>query len=305
MNAQEIVQIICEVANVLANGVCPIVAPPAVAGPNGPKFGRKVSVATGNGPSLKLKDFLKADAAPAPPAHGDYIKSASAPVYAASENILGNDQYGDCTCAGMMHILNILRANNQAAGAWKEAAREDALALYSRVTTPPFIQLPIGSLNDNGADLQTVLSVVQKNGAYSDGTGKITAYASVDATNKEEVKQALYLFGNLYMGVGLPDAWVNPMPQKSGFTWGVNGSADPNNGHCVIAYGYNDEGVFIDTWGEFGTVTWEALAAYFSAAAGGELYTILGPDWINQATQKSPTGLDAAQLAQYISTIFN
>lgn len=306
MNAQEIIHWICMAANILSKDVCPIVdQPPAgkiITNESGHQFklGRRRPLA--HGPRLKFGDFLKADAQPAPPQFGDYIKSGSAPIYAASEDILGNDRYGDCTCAGAGHILNILRANSEAAGAWREATRNDALAFYSRVTNPPFI--PVLGLNDNGADEQTVLNVWQKSGFYSDGTGKIEAWASVDGTKPEEVRQAMWLFGNLYFGVELPDAWINPMPSKSGFTWDVAGDPDQNNGHCYIGYGYNDKGVFIDTWGEFGTMTWEAIAKY-CASGVGELYTVLAPDWINQVTQKSPSGFDSAQLESYIKTLFS
>ena len=263
-------------------------------------MGRRAPLA--RGPMLKLGHFLSADLLPAPPVVGDEIKSGTAPIWSAEENVLGNDQYGDCTCAGMLHIMNQLRANNQAANAWRVATREDALALYSRVTSPPFVPGPV-PLNDNGADLPTVLNVVQQHGAYSDGTGKISGYVAIDASKPEEIKQALYLFGNLYMGLGLPDAYVNPFPSGNGFVWDVNGSSNPNQGHCIVSFGYNENEARIDTWGLLGGMTFAALAAYLTANAGGEMYAILAPDWISQATQKAPNGFNAAQLEQYLKDL--
>lgn len=263
------------------------------------KMGRKRPLA--RGPRLKFGRLLASGLVPAPPTLNDYVRGASAPIYASMEDILGNDQYGDCTCAGAGHILDVLRANSAAASLWRPATRLDALAFYSRVTDPPFD--PVTGANDSGADEQTVLNVWKQNGFFADGTGKIAAYAAVDPTDIEEIKQAIWLNGNVYFGVGLPDAWVSPMPSKSGFVWDVDGDSDPNNGHCFIGYGYNDQGVFIDTWGTYGTVTWAAVAAYCAAAVGGDLFTVFGPDWINTITQKSPSGFNATVLEQYIQEL--
>ena len=81
------------------------------------------------------------------------------------------------------------------------------------------------------------------------------------------------------LGVELPAAWVaKSEPSEKRLTvWDVAGDPDPvENGrkHCIVAYGYNAQGVLIDTWGMFGTITWAALAKYCSGESG-ELYTIV------------------------------
>lgn len=40
----------------------------------------------------------------------------------------------------------------------------------------------------------------------------------------------------------------------------------------------------------------EAFAYYHAKENGGELWAPLSPDWINQATQKAPSGFDWTQL---------
>ena len=65
------------------------------------------------------------------------------------------------------------------------------------------------------------------------------------------------LFGNLYSASDSP-SWVNPFPSGDGFTWDAD-APDPNNGHCFVGVGYNDEGVQIDR-GVIGTITWKAIA---------------------------------------------
>jgi hypothetical protein len=189
------------------------------------------------------------------------------PIYKAEEDIDGNDAVGDCTGAAMMHIGAILQALK--GGMWRLPTATDALQLYSKTTNPPFnIQT---RANDNGADLGTVMRYVEKFGAYPDGSFKITPPVAVDATNPAQVKAALDKHRILYMGAALADAWIPTTPQVAK-VWDVAGDPDPNDGHCTAAYDYNDQGVQINTWAQFVTVTWAALAKYWGAQAQGELY---------------------------------
>ena len=86
----------------------------------------------------------------------------------------------------------------------------------------------------------------------------IAGRRTVDATNIEECQTALWLFENLYFGLELPDAWINPMPSASGFVWDAAGAPDPDNGQCVVGVGYTAAGITIDTWGMTGLMTNEA-----------------------------------------------
>ena len=260
------------------------------------KLGRNKPLARGM--RLRFGDFLLASAPPPPPATENYLRSGSGGVYAAMEDVLANDAHSCCTCSGAGHILDILRANS--AKPWRHATAADVLAFYARVTNPPFN--PETGENDNGADEQTVLNV-WKGGFFQDGSGKIEAWATLNASSPLEIKQALWLFGNVYFGVPMPDAWVSPMPSASGFVWGPAGAPDDSNGHAFIGYGYNASGVFIDTWGLFGTVTWEAIAKY-CAAGVGELHVVLGEEWADAAATKAPGGVNVSQLRAYIATLF-
>jgi hypothetical protein len=189
------------------------------------------------------------------------------PIYRAEEDILGNDAVGNCADAAMFHIAAILQALK--GGVWRLPTATDALQLYSKTTTPPFnIQT---HANDNGSDLGQVMAYVEKYGAYRDGSFKITSPVAVDATNPASVKAALDKHRCLYMGACLADTWIPKGPLVAR-VWDVAGDPDQEDGHCTAAYGYNDQGVQIMTWGQFVTVTWAALAVYWGASAGGELY---------------------------------
>ena len=179
------------------------------------------------------------------------------PIYAAVENMLGNEKWGNCTCCAALKIQAIFDC---AAGReWRMPTLADALWLYSQVTVPPF-NSETGA-NDNGAELQTVLNFWQSHGLYADDHGKIKAAYAIDGKNKAQVIDALETNGVLYAACDLPKAWENI--QGTGFTWPMDGAPDPDAGHCTYIYGHNETGVFDGTWGMEGTILGDALAYYF------------------------------------------
>jgi hypothetical protein len=247
------------------------------------KMGRKQSIAPQ--PHLRLSNYLMRTVPPPPPARSDYAH----PAIPGLQNILGNDQYGDCVFAGAMHIEDIFRGNT---GSTQFATEQQALWLYSRVTGFN----PNDPNSDAGGDLQTNLNWWRSHGLFADGSAKCAGWMAVNLEDEVEVKTALWLFGNLYLGFMLPDGWVNPMPAHNSFTWDVAGDPIIENGHCIAAYGYNAQGIFVNTWGMFGTITWAALKKYGSQPNGGEGYTVLSYDWVNKTTSLAPSGFSFAQL---------
>jgi hypothetical protein len=255
------------------------------------RFGRKRPVA--RGPRLSLKNYLMRGL-PAAPASCDYTK----PATKALAEVYDNDTLGDCVIAGMAHVVGVLTGN---AGTKPFLYNnKEIIGLYSAIGG----YVPGNPSTDNGCDMQTALNYWENNGAWppdvaakNGDTHQIAGWVAVDGANPEEVRTALWLFENLYFGMELPDAWINPQPPSaSGFTWDVAGAPDPNNGHCVAGVGYNANGVTIDTWGMTGLLTNAAIAQYTAASANGELYTVVGMDAIDQATQKAPNGFDWSQL---------
>jgi len=177
-------------------------------------------------------------------------------------------------------------------------SNKEIIGLYSAIGG----YVPGDPATDQGCDEQTALNYWENNGALpphttsKTGAHKIAGWMTVDATNVEECQTAMWLFENLYFGLELPDAWINPAPSASGFTWDVAGASDPNNGHCVVGVGYNANGIVIDTWGMTGLMTTAAVAMYPTPANNGELYTVVSQDAISTATQKAPSGFDWSQL---------
>jgi hypothetical protein len=212
-------------------------------------------------------------------------------------NILANNEYGCCTCSGMGHLVDDMRGESGNPG-YVAVQTGQVLWAYSQVTDPAF-NIATGA-NDNGADMGTVLNWWRDHGFFQDGTSKIVGYASVDPTNVTEVKQGAWL-GRLYLGVCLPDAWPNS-PMVNGTVWDVAGPPNPDSGHCVVVIGYNSKGLLVDSWGVIFLITWAAVAKYFVASAGGEMFVLFSEDSINKASSKAPNGFDADQLTAYLKS---
>jgi hypothetical protein len=240
---------------------------------------------------LSLGNYLLASL-PKPPSEVTY--AAAAADWLA--RILGNDTLGDCTAAGAFHTGGLLLANAGASPV--PFTEEQVIAFYSATTG----YVPGDPATDQGGDEVTVLNYWKDNG-LTPGQHKIAGYMAVDPGNKIEQMQAMWLFENLYFGVELPDAWVNPMPGQSGFVWDIAGEANPDYGHCFVGVGYNAQGVQIDSWGMIGTITWAAIDKYCRPGPQGELYTVLGPDALSKASGKAPNGFDLTQLSADLQAI--
>lgn len=248
------------------------------------RFGRRRPVS--RRPILSLKNYLLAPALPMPPASTNYAAAAAAPISLMYEN----DTLGDCVIAGVQHVEGVMTAN------------EPAVPLtYTNAQTTTFYSAACGYVpgnpnTDQGCDIQTVLAYWQNNGAPSGSSHKPAGFLAVDPTNQTEVKLAIWLFQNVIPGIELPDAWINPFPSASGFTWDVAGAPDPNNGHCPPGIDYNAQGIIVSTWGMTGIMTWAAVAQYCAVASGGELYCVVSQDSLNAATGLAPSGVNWAQM---------
>ena len=245
-------------------------------------LGRRRPVA--RGPRFRLANYLL-QTIPPPPSSADYSTKASA----ALSQVYLNDQLGDCVIAAIAHLLGIFSANAQEPPIVLTDA--EIIALYGQIGGYD----PNNPATDQGCDEVTALNWWQEYGAPT-GKNQIAGWMQVDGTNPVEVRTALWLFENLFFGVDLPDAWVQPAPQESGFTWDIAGGSDPNNGHAFVGVAYDAKGILIDTWGMEGTITDAAIARYTAQAEGGALYTVLSSESIISAALKAPNGFGWASL---------
>jgi hypothetical protein len=225
--------------------------------------------------TLRFARYLR-PALPAPPQTVDYGGAVAAwPMYY-------NDQYGDCTCAAAGHMIQ-----NWTASAATEVTvpEQSVLTFYEHfVGDPP--------PPDAGCDMLSVLRYWRRAGL--DGH-TVLAYTGLDLQDQVQAQTAVWLFGSLYIGVELPDfavqgdmltvPWVVPPGGPVG-----DAAPDPDNGHCIPAVAYDAENLYVVTWGELKSMSWEFYAAYADEAFG-----VISQDFI-EANGLDPAGFDLTAL---------
>lgn len=239
-------------------------------------------------PHLKLSAVLRERLAE-PPASVDWQDDRITwPMYA-------NDQIGDCTCAAVGHMVNQLTFYGS--GTEQEPSEDHVIAMYSAITG----YRPGHPSTDTGAYCQDVLAYWRKTGL--DGHA-IVAYAALDPSNLEEVKQAIAVFGTVYIGFNVTDAAEDAF--DAGEVWDVKKGARNLGGHCVPmgAYDSAKKELYGVTWAaEFGMTeaywqkyvdeVWVVLdadgltkaAAYF---AGAPSFYDLGQQFAELTGEKNP-----------------
>src|SRR5215467_97058 len=233
--------------------------------------------------TLQFGAYLTKALAP-PPATVDYTKPVSA------WPMMGNDTYGDCTCAAAGHMIEEWTANTGT-----EKILADAAILHA------YNHFAHGN-PDAGADMLSVLKYWRKTGIGGD---KIAAFAQLEPQNDVQAKDSVSIFGTLYIGLALPNFAVPPDTDFLTIPWlvppgGTVGDAAPNqdNGHCVPAVGYDERSLYIVTWGAVKSMSWQFYDAY-----ADEAFAVLSPDWINQKVGTSPSGFDMAALTEDLTVV--
>jgi hypothetical protein len=197
--------------------------------------------------------------------------------------MMGNDTYGDCTCAALGHAIQIWTGTE---GPPATLTTAQILDLYWKTGT-----------EDDGRVMFEVLKYAQHHGLAGHDFG---AYVSVGLRrySHRDVRAAIDLFGGCYLGVMLPETaqtqaiWnlvgdpSKPGPAEAG-SWG---------GHAIWLADYDHEGPTCITWGHPLKMTWKFLDAY-----ADEGYAVIGPDWLKGG--KTIEGFDLAALTSYLNVI--
>lgn len=174
--------------------------------------------------------------------------------------MLGNDEWGDCTCAGDGHVI----CQQTALGIKKEAkvTTAEALAAYTAISGfDPNAGPPGDNPTDNGATVESALDYLRTHGMAG---VKIAAYGSLPPVNHTEVKQAVWEFGCLSIGLLVPESAMSQF--NAGEPWTVVKDSPIEGGHCVIVVGYDSNWVYVVTWGAVQKMSWGFWATYVEEA---------------------------------------
>jgi len=185
-----------------------------------------------------------------------------------------NDTLGDCTCAAVGHMIQTWTAN---AGTQVILPDADIETLYEKSCG----YVPGDPSTDQGGVEVAVLRYWRDSGIFPGHT--LAGWCNVSAGNHTQMKQALQLFGAIYIGVDLP------LTAQSQSEWSVvstTGDGAPGSwgGHAVPIVGYDADTVTVITWGQLLKATWGFLDAYCDEAHGP-----LSANWIEK-DGKTPDG---------------
>lgn len=222
-----------------------------------------------------LAKYTRSLALPPPPDASDWSSAVETwPMDA-------NDRIGDCTVAAAAHMIQ----------AWTAYAKPEPIVLtedqvieaYSTITG----YAAGDSSTDNGAVEMDVLQHWLNTGIGGDKIGAIT---TLNVAHLDEVKDAIFWFGGIYVGLALPltaqhqDVWelVSLSGDGTPASWG---------GHAVPILGYDRDGLTCVTWGALKRMTWNFFGQYCD-----EAYALYTADFFT-AEHKTPMGFNVAQIA--------
>jgi len=161
----------------------------------------------------------------------------------------GNDRLGDCTMAGVAHLI----------AAWNaEVGVADAIPSSDAVVAE-YLKLTGGQ--DSGLNEANVLQLWHRDGLFGH---KIEAYAPVSPSNIVEIQQAIAYYGGAYLGIQCPQSAQEQF--QNGQPWTYVPGSPIEGGHCIDGLGYRPEGVLCATWGGIALVTWQFLAHFLEEA---------------------------------------
>lgn len=226
-------------------------------------------------PVLRLAPALTG-AVPAHPTRVDHVSKVT------NWDMLGNDRYGDCGPAMVEHDRMLVAA--YLAGAPTPPDVNAVYDLYRRSGNPNFPR------DDNGVVLADMLSQVAKGGI---GGTKCLAYAQVDATDLDEVRAAIAIFGGLHLGVNLQTAQQSqtnaggPWDYQPSGVWG---------GHAVLAGLYTSDSVARHS--DVSVVTWGTVLGTtdtFWTRQVTEAWVVIWPEHLSSVAFQQ--GVDLVTLA--------
>ena len=167
-------------------------------------------------------------------------------------DMLGNDRYGDCTFAGMVHAFMATASEEGEAETFPTT--DQTVAAYLSYT--------------NGQDAGAVeAQLLQTWKSQSILDHQLVAYAPVPVSNLDEIKQVINSFGVCYIGIRVPAACETQFQQHQ--PWAItNTPADEQilGGHCIILVGYDSQYFYAITWGSVQKIEYNWLTQYMDEA---------------------------------------
>lgn len=224
--------------------------------------------------TLRMSSYLAA--LTPPPARVDWSRG-----FNINYGMMLNDSLGDCTEAAKGHAIQIWSLN-----LGRLVTVPDSIVLAAYESECGYV--PSDPSTDQGGVELDVLNDWRKAGF---GGHKLLAYADPSPQTALHIRQAIWLFGGVYIGLQLPAS------AQSQSTWSIvpddgSGNTAPGSwgGHAVFVPAYDADSLTCITWGQRLRMTWEFWDRYTD-----ESHALLSPDWIN-SRNVDPSGIALADL---------
>lgn len=232
---------------------------------------------------LHLESYLVVDTLPVPPAQEMLDTTVSWPM-------LANDRFNCCTSAAAGHMVHHWTAANQHGVFLTD---DDIIRAHAQLT------------GDHLMDCVSMLDVLKFWRKTGIGDHRIHAYIKVGHAKPADLRAVIFLFGSAYIGLDLPHFACSGDPLGwPDISWDLPAAASSEdaapqtaNGHCVAAIGYDDQVIYVVTWGRLKTMTWDFFVRYTD-----EVYSVLSTDWV-QRDLKCPSGFDMTTLASDLALV--
>lgn len=190
--------------------------------------------------TLRLSSYLEADL-PAPPPSYSTLERVYKNLNVSDPKELfpmdGNDRLGDCTIAAVGHAATLF---NGMIGVKHIYTEEEIVNTYLKLTGG----------KDTGLRELDVLNYWRKNVTCG---SKILGYAKIRTSNHDHIKQAIKIFGGVYIGFQVTENCLEQFENNQTWTTGKL----LNEGHAVFATDYDENGVTVLTWGNVQKGTWQ------------------------------------------------
>jgi len=210
---------------------------------------------------------------PAPPPKADWTKGVT------QWGMMLNDTLGDCTIAGAAHAVQVWSAET---GTMATVPDSIVQSYYEKWDG----YVPGDPSTDRGGVELDVLADWRKHGLNGH---KLLAFAGASMKNLVEIRQAIALFGGVYIGLALPITAQNQDVWDVVKNGGAHAEKGSWGGHCVFVPKYDAKSLTCITWGQPKTMTLAFWKKYCD-----EAYALLGKNWLD--SKGSPGGFNKKQL---------
>lgn len=162
----------------------------------------------------------------------------------------GNATYGDCTIAGVAHLLE----------GWNAETGEKDQVPDETDIIQTYFDLTGGE--DTGLEESAVLKTWHTTGLFGN---TIAGYAPVNPQSLLELHQAVAFYGGCYLGIECPASAQEQF--SAGEPWTYVEGSEIEGGHCVVALGYGPNGgLHIASWGKVVVMEASFMAHYLDEA---------------------------------------